>query len=401
MAPRKTKTIQIEKFRCLRQKKKSKTEYRSWSDLPTEILEYIMSGLYLNDITTFHSICKRWRSIEFPPIQQLISYHPPLNHHQHHHHHHHHQIPWLMRSNSNYGQLTSSSELIAPSSTKNKKSYSIKIEGIEGPADDKTQLCSIKFGWLLLSRTHSGSDCVSTTSFFLYSPFINRRIDLPDLNSKFDVATFSSLPTSPDCVFFVLCCFPDKVNISTCRQGEMVWSSKSFSGGDGFSPIKDVVYLKKKFYCSNIRGGLATFDVDQQSWSVLSEPMVIMNAPVISYSNSFLVGDEDDGELFFVLICSSGWVLVHKLDRSEMNWIKVHNLQDKSLFLSSSSTSIVISKNKRTKWVKMNRIYYCLPGEAPRFYSFKAGRNYKSTSHYGDVRFREFPENYFWIEPPY
>ncbi|XP_042495030.1 F-box/kelch-repeat protein At1g57790-like [Macadamia integrifolia] len=340
-----------------------------------------MADLCLADIKSFHLVCKRWRSIEFSGNRCR----------------HMNQIPWLMISNC-HRRLTSSCTLIDPSS---KKIHSIEIKGINR-FHDNIELCTTKFGWLLLSQLRIALldvllDNVNFyTAFFLYSPFIGHRIDLPNLNSTFNVATFSSAPTSPDCVFFV---FTDKLTISICRQGDKAWTSISLSVG--FSPIKDVVYSKGMFYCSTIRGGLGVFDVSQLSWSVLPEPNAIMDVPSFDYS-SYMVGDEEEDQLLLVLVSNSRrWVLVHKLDRSEMKWVKVEELRDKSLFVSSGSTSIFVSfKNKRTEKV-MNRIYYCMPSESPKFYSFKASKSFKASGIYGDLTANESPNKFFWIEPPY
>ncbi|XP_042478045.1 F-box/kelch-repeat protein At1g57790-like [Macadamia integrifolia] len=393
MVTRKIKTMEMENFaafthlkHCKKKNKKeknSKREDRSWSDLPTEILERIMADLYLSDITSFHEVCKQWSSIERPRTQLLIRY----GYEYRHRCRPTNQIPWLLMSNS-HTHLTSSCTLIDPSSSSSyKKAHSIKIEGI-GP-NDNTQVCSTKFGWLLLSQTHP-----HWTSFFLYSPFINERIDLPNLDSKFDVATFSSVPTSTDCVFFVLH-YTTKVTISICRKGDMAWSTSSFS--EGFLPIKDVVYSKGLFYCSTIRGALAAFDVSQQSWRVLSEFRPLLDSSCYDYS-SFMVEDVEEELLFILLSNSGGWALVHKLDRSVKMWVKVENLTDKSLFVSSASTSVMVSKNKRTEKV-MNRVYHCLPNEPPKFYSFKALKSYGSSSPYGDLPTKEFPKKFIWIEP--
>ncbi|XP_042477780.1 F-box/kelch-repeat protein At1g57790-like [Macadamia integrifolia] len=399
--------MEMEKFAAFthlkhykKKSKNSKREDRSWSDLPTEILEHIMADLYLSDITSFHEVCKQWSSIERPRTQLLIRY----GYEYRHRCRSMNQIPWLLMSNllvydvlvaflqNSHTHLTSSCTLIVPSSSSSssssKKTYSIKIEGI-GPNDD-TQVCSTKFGWLLLSQTHP-----YRTTFFLYSPFTNERIDLPDLDSKFDVATFSSVPTSTDCIFFVLH-YTTKVTISICRQGDKAWSSSSFS--NGFSLIKDVVYSKGLFYCSTIRGALAAFDVSQRSWRVLSEFRPLLDSSCYDYS-SFMVGDVEEELLFILLSNSGGWALVHKLDRSVKMWVKVENLTDKSLFVSSASTSVMVSKNKRTERV-MNRVYHCLPNEPPKFYSLKGSKSYISSSTYGDLPNKEFPKKFIWIEPP-
>ena len=59
-----------------------------------------------------------------------------------------------------------------------------------------------KFGWVLFcNKQKEGGTC---TSFFLYTPFGNEVIKLPDLDANFDKVTFSSTPNSPECVFFVI-----------------------------------------------------------------------------------------------------------------------------------------------------------------------------------------------------
>ena len=66
-----------------------------------------------------------------------------------------------------------------------------------------------KFGWVLFcNKQKEGGTC---KSFFLYTPFGNEVIKLPDLDANFDKVTFSSTPNSPECVFFVIKTVVDEV----------------------------------------------------------------------------------------------------------------------------------------------------------------------------------------------
>ncbi|KAF5183683.1 F-box/kelch-repeat protein, partial [Thalictrum thalictroides] len=213
-------------------------EFRPWSSLPIKypkIMEFILSHLYYSDHARVRAVCKTWSSMHrVAPMKQL---------------------PWLIL----WGKDSCRSfKLIDPQYS---IIYTIEMENtvFEGKDLSEIEICACKHSWFLMS---SSTD-QHVYSFVLYSPFMNsleRVIELPILNSnrKIQIATFSSNPTSPDCVFFTLSYDYTKVDISTCSRGDTAWTIGTFHNnvsmdelwGLNYSvgPHINVAYLDGKFY---------------------------------------------------------------------------------------------------------------------------------------------------------
>ncbi|KAF8406564.1 hypothetical protein HHK36_008652 [Tetracentron sinense] len=189
---------------------------------------------------------------------------------------------------------------------------------------------SSKHGWLFLSTGFS---------IFLYCPFTKKRINLPDSNTRFDIATFSSTPTSPDCVFFCVFHMPySHIKICTCGRGEETWSTHIFH--IGIPTIDKVVYSQGIFYCVNGWGALWAFNVATKDWNKLKKPMGVL---VFWYEiGTYIV--ESKGDILMVILNSLVlWNPIFKLDRSSMAWVKVDSLGDQALFLDCSSLFSILA----------------------------------------------------------
>lgn len=101
------------------------------------------------------------------------------------------------------------------------------------PAQDKkytvdSKVLASKYGWVLFAKRENDEEeypYMTNAPLFLYTPFTNRIIHLPNFILKLDdKATFSMPPDSPDCEIFVVRLDRDKkLLIRMCRPGETTW----------------------------------------------------------------------------------------------------------------------------------------------------------------------------------
>ncbi|KAK7842654.1 f-box protein, partial [Quercus suber] len=194
-------------------------------------------------------------------------------------------VPWLMEHSWGFdGSVYSLSSFHLPIENQSHVIYN-KIEGKE--LNDAV-ICASKFGWLLLQK--------STLSFF-YNPYTKTIIKLPDLDINFNRSTFSSVPTSPDCVCFAIQSSKNssKMWLSTCQPGDRKWSTTvKFAGPK--RAVEDVVYSNGAFYCVFTGGALGAFCVAHCYWSLLTGVDLI---PAVLYdSRAHMV--ESNGQLWIV-----------------------------------------------------------------------------------------------------
>ncbi|XXG74580.1 hypothetical protein AAC387_Pa07g3267 [Persea americana] len=224
-----------------------------------------------------------------------------------------------------------------------------------------------KGSWLLVSA--------NIASIFSFNPFTKERIDLPNLPGVFSAISFSSLPTSPDCVVFaVINCKPyDGILIRTCSPGAQSWANGLF-------------------YCPGQQGNLGVYNIIEDTWNVLKNPMPLE----LPMGHCFLI--EFNGELLLVYHLRTQ-IHIFSLDKSKMVWDEVVVLEDVMLFL-SRSTSVAMMVNKEGTATSIrdmkNKIYiarFCLDYNDALVYHIE------SKSHYIDFyKSKEFI-NCTWIDP--
>lgn len=99
---------------------------------------------------------------------------------------------------------------------------------------------------------------ISTATFCLCSsPLTNEIIKLPqiDLDDYYKSATFSTAPTSSDCVLFVICkrgfVHEERkiCSISTCNLRYRTWTTYT-SNVPPEAEIWDIAYVDGSFYCA-------------------------------------------------------------------------------------------------------------------------------------------------------
>ncbi|XP_022746565.1 F-box protein At3g56470-like [Durio zibethinus] len=339
-------------------------QYRPWSHLPVDILNLIIRRLpKIIDQIYFRFVCKNWHLAKVPQYEG--------------------NVPWLLGLQwdfdiNNGGAMTQLSSFHIPSPNNQfhiTKSIVKKEEEFFGAG-----ICASKYGWLLLQK--------SNKSFF-YSPFSRKAIKLPNMEINFNRATFSSSPTSPDCICFVIESSKSiaKIRISICSPGGLEWRTIAV---DGFKrAVEDVVYSNGCFYCVFSGGVLGAFYVAGRDWRVLTDMEPIIG--IQFWARSQLV--ESNGEL--LLVCRSTNFHVFRFDWSEMGWIEIHKLGNQALFL--GCTSFAIAAEWKTSALA-DRIYY--HGECHRsyFYYLPTNKKYACEDFYPWVVHDAMER--VWIEPP-
>ncbi|XP_050270019.1 F-box protein At4g00893-like isoform X1 [Quercus robur] len=331
-------------------------ELRSWSNLPVDVFNII--GRQLDFIKR---VCKNSRKIQaVGPIFETLP------------------VPWLMEHSWGFdGNVYSLCSFHLPIENQSHVTYN-KIEGKE--LNDAV-ICASKFGWLLLQK--------STLSFF-YNPYTKTIIKLPDLDINFNRSTFSSVPTSPDCVCFAIQSSKNssKMWLSTCQPGDRKWSSTvKFVGPK--KAVEDVVYSNGTFYCVFSEGALGAFCVADSDWSLLTDVDLIPGEMFSSRAHMV----ESNGQLWLVCPSGSKCFKVFKFDWLEKTWDRTHALGCQALFL--GCTSFSVSAEGETSGFA-ERIYYHRDTYSS-YYSLETKQSYKCTFY---PRVNKHGPERIWIQPP-
>lgn len=341
-------------------KKKDDSESGRWSDLPSDILNEIIRRLYFVDRIYFRATCTSWRLAHCDRSAG--------------------ELPCLLTHNwswDNNGNMLSICKYHYPSVNRTfKNKHIIETENWEDIFG--ASVCASKYGWLLLQKSEKT---------FLYNPFSREILKLPDMNVSFNRSTFSSDPTSPDCLFF--CVQSSKssntITISTCQRNDLEWRTHTF---DGFCRvIEDVVYSNKSLYCVFSGGVMGSFSIESQDWNLLTD-MEPITGISIRYRVQMV---ESDGQL--LLVCPSSRLHIFEFDWWQKGWVPKNGLGNRALFLGCSSFAISTSENTADL---ADKIYY--HGDVTRFYSLRTHKSYQCSNYYPGETSRG-PER-IWIELP-
>ncbi|KAL4652347.1 hypothetical protein ACJW31_01G197600 [Castanea mollissima] len=331
-------------------------EFRSWSNLPVDIFNII--GRQLDFIKR---VCKNSRKIQaVGPLYEIL------------------QVPWLLEHSRGFDRnVYSLCSFHHPIENQSQVTYN-KIEGKEW---NDAVICASKFDWLLLQK--------STLSFF-YNPYTKTIIKLPDLDINFNRSTFSSVPTSPDCVCFAIQSSKNssKMWLSTCQPGDRKWSTTvKFAGPK--RAVEDVVYSNGIFYCVFTGGALGAFCVAHRYWSMLTDVNLVPG--ILFDTRAHMV--ESNGQLWLVYRSSSMCFRVFNFDWSEKTWDETYSLGCQAFFL--GCTSFSVSAEGETSGFAERIYYHC--DTYSSYYSLKTKQSHRCTF-YPWVTERG-PER-VWIQPP-
>ena len=352
-----------ENKRMATKEKKGKLELQTWSDLPTELLELIVSRLTLEDNVRVSVVCKRWHSVAISV--RVVN-----------------QSPWLMyfpKSGNLY-------EFYDPSL---RKTHSIELPELNG-----SRVCYTKDGWLLLYRPRSHR-------MFFFNPFTREVIKLPRFELTYQIVAFSCAPTSTSCILFtVKHVSPTIVSISTCHPGATEWVTVNCQNRLPFvsSIWNKLVFCDGLFYCLSLTGWLGVFDPLEHTWSVLSVPPP--KCPENFFAKNWWKGKfmaEHKGEILVIYTCSSENPIIFRLDRTKMIWEEMKALDGVTLFasfLSSHSRTDLSGLMRNSVYFPKVRFY----GKRCISYSLDNCRYYprKQCHDWGE----QDPFENIWIEPP-
>ncbi|XP_060193866.1 F-box/kelch-repeat protein At1g57790-like [Lycium barbarum] len=256
---------------------------------------------------------------------------------------------------------------------------------------------SSNYSWLLMNTSHY--------YMCFFNPFTNVKVELPRLAVAGPLYgfSFSAPPTSPDCTIFCMTSFNyGKINFFILKRGEEEWTVREFDRPEDYdSYYCDSLLYKGNYYCLGGYGDLVIYDVEKDGprW-INSATTFLQNRLSNKRCQSFMA--ESDGELLAVFMsCDGEWVQVCKLDESRMIWVPVHNLGDKTLFISHPATfaeTISVRGNTGNKiympWFNGNDnkcLFYSL--DTRKYHCFGSSRSYKTL--YGLRR----PSSNTWIKP--
>ncbi|XP_028795571.1 F-box/kelch-repeat protein At1g57790-like [Neltuma alba] len=339
-------------------------ELQTWSDLPDELLELILSRLTLADNVRASAVCKRWHASA--SAVRVVN-----------------QSPWLMC----IPKFGSWCEFYDPV---HRKTYSWEFTELTG-----SRLCYAKDGWLLLYRYRSHR-------VFFFNPFTREVIKLPRYEMTCQIIAFSCAPTSPGCVLFAVDhVTPLFVVISTCHLGDSEWTTLSYRNRLPFvssSIWNKVVFFNGLFYCLSLTGWIGVFDPVKRVWNVLAVPPPKCPENVLAKNwreGKFMT--EHEGDILVIYACSSEKLIIFKLDQIKMEWEKMDTLEGATVFasfLSSHSKTDMPGIMRNSVYFPKVRFY----GKRCISYSFDDCRYYprKQCHDWGGQK----PFENIWIEPP-
>ncbi|CAA7018619.1 unnamed protein product [Microthlaspi erraticum] len=194
----------------------------SFADLPSCLIELIMSHLVLKDNIRASASCKSWR--EAGVSVRVVEKHPCLM--------------CFPKDGSNLFEFRDPLQ---------RKSYTMNL-----PELLNSTVCYSRDGWLLMHRWFENE-------LFFFNPFSRELISLPKLQLRIDnLLSFSCPPTLGDCV--VLALDFDKHyrgSMSTWHPGETEWKTTNFlTDFDRHKERSWLVYVNNLFYCTTEDGNL-------------------------------------------------------------------------------------------------------------------------------------------------
>ncbi|KAL5837863.1 hypothetical protein ACOSQ3_015032 [Xanthoceras sorbifolium] len=363
----------------------------NWADLPIHILNLIAERLYYIDQIRFRAVCKSWRSNIYDDIKFAD------------------KLPWIMGYSGTKKIQRSLFYLYEPSQ---KRRYRLKNKILLG-----AELRASKFGWLLLSKkltkSYTCSSSFSSSFFFFYSPFTGEIIQLPELQMEaINRATFSTAPTSSDCVIFVinLCYRANKFCVNTFSLRDTTWSSHWFNDYHGHgSLIYNVAYAKGVFYCAfHAFDMMGAYNPALHEWKLHPYPPVFKR-PYQYYLS--LIESPDDGNLILLSYNYNDPEWVFRFDQSQAKWFIIENFMSDYEHNEHEQVEVENLNNRIIYYALDNSI--CLPaeGEASKLANtiqsglfsrwFTSGTHQSSCPQIYDwVDEGADPSRKVWIQPP-
>ncbi|XP_024980963.1 F-box/kelch-repeat protein At1g57790-like [Cynara cardunculus var. scolymus] len=212
-------------------------QFRPWIDLPRDILSDIADRLTLIELLSFRGTCKDFLSVSAGKSAQIQSRLPP----------------WILTFHEN-----DCSECILYNDLQS-KTYKRKIPELDGV------YCLASYqGWLLLFRDGL---------LFFFCPISFSKISLPEFpHHCFDghVASFSDVPTSPNCIVAVINrADVSQVEVNVIAKGEKSWTQHmvpKFRGMSTAFTAATFIDKKQTFYFMDNANSLLSFSLKDKKW---------------------------------------------------------------------------------------------------------------------------------------
>ncbi|XP_051148648.1 F-box/kelch-repeat protein At1g57790-like [Andrographis paniculata] len=347
-------------------------------DLPSDVLEQILSLLSSKDRARASLVSRKWRDIAYS-VKRI------------------HRPPKFVYFdfNGNIGICDLAS---------------CRSSSIPHPNRPGGNVCYAKDGWMLFHESDTGA-------MTFYNPHSANRIELPKIDLKFCKAAFSAPPTSTNCVVFLLhsCNTEACVNAVTWCPGDTAWTLSKYEYdhpsisstwkiiGDYSeenpscsSCWKSIVVRYGIFYSFNMFGDIGVFDPVRRTWGARSckrlKSIQHMNKLRWEY---FIFMAEYKGDFFLVHIRGYRPANVYKLDEVSYRWYKVKDVGG-ATFFSSTITSLI---RDDLPHVMKNCVYFPEIVDAERHclvYSMKLKKFYRNLEHRPYLIIRKFPD--IWMD---
>ncbi|CAH8273091.1 unnamed protein product [Arabidopsis lyrata] len=336
----------------------------SFADLPSSLIETIMSHLVLKDNIRASAACKSW--YEAARTVRVVDKHP-----------------WLMC----FPKRGNLFELRDP--------LQWKLYTLDLPELAESTVCYSKDGWLLMRKDTS-------KEVFFFNPFSRDLISLPKCELAFSQIAFSCPPTSDNCVLLAIKLIPaDKlVTVSTCHPGATEWITQDFPTFiKPFYMLSNLVYRRDRFYCFNAEGTLYNFEPSHRTWNYICAdklrcPYIHKMHYVLNEIAVALV--EKKGELFVMFTCSNQKPMVYKLFSLEWKEMTRTTLDGLTIFVSFYNSELRIN----LPWMR-NNVYFSRFGYNRKHcvsYSFDESR-YNPRKEW-DKWVELCPPQSLWIDTP-
>ncbi|KAK3123557.1 hypothetical protein QOZ80_8AG0632720 [Eleusine coracana subsp. coracana] len=250
------------------------------------------------------------------------------------------------------------------------KEYTLPVATFE-TSEERHIFRSSKDGWVIVSTS------LEDDEIFIINPFTEDHVQPPFLDGfyRYSGVTFSSAPTSSDCIVFGACSSHSGkfLIMETWRSGEDDWSQFGFEREAEPFPVahSNPVYFREEFYVLGRKGNMAVFNPNDKTWRVLDKPEPI-------YAELHVFGDDHEGAKFCYLV--------------EMAWVEVEDIGGAALCVDYRASFGVVSPGAGNG----NRIYfprYTEDGKRAAFYDMET-KTY-CPAFYG---FKE-PLNCVWVVP--
>ncbi|CAH8361933.1 unnamed protein product [Eruca vesicaria subsp. sativa] len=343
----------------------------SFDDLPSSLLEVIMSRLVLKDNIRASASCKTWR--EAAISVRVVEEHP-----------------WLFC----FPKRGTSFELRDPLHS---KSYTLNL-----PELADSTLCYSRDGWLLMRRS------VSKDMFF-FNPFSQELVTLPKFEESLLVVAFSCPPTSDHCVVGLVSALSfdveaqeRRITISTWHPGATEWITQESAFHSRFpgyyTKNSKLFYLNKIFYFfhffSHGGGNLYSFHTSSRTWCF--HYAYVFSEHQFNYYQEASFLAEKNGELFLMLTSGNEKPLIYKL--VSLHWVKmsITELDGLTFFVSYYNSEVRLN----LPWMR-NNVYFSRFGyNRKRCVSYSFDESMYSPSKEWHNWLQLCPPQSIWIVPP-